>query len=448
MSQNFIACDREQELLLPPSLRDWLPEGHLAWFVLDAVEQIDLSAVYDAYRADGWGRAAFDPQMMVALLLYAYAVGERSSRGIERRLREDVAFRVIAANQNPDHATIARFRVRHEQALAGLFTQILALCAKAGLVAVGLVAMDGTRICANAAQSANRTHEGLREEVERILAEAGRIDAEEDEQFGPKRGDELPAGLADRRSRLERLRRCRQELEAEQAQAQAAYEENLRWRAQWEAEHARKLAGRRPAPPDPDAISKRKINTTDPDSRVLPRAGKEALQGYNAQAVACAGQIVLAAEIAEQTNDYGQLEPMLAATNQALAAAGINEPLQVVLADAGYWSSPQIAALKDSGIEAIVPTKAANRSTPRKKAPRQGPEAQRIEELLATPDGAALYRKRQQIIEPIFANTKFLRRIDRFQRRGLQACRAEWRLIAATHNLLKLWRAARPAIVA
>lgn len=174
MSQNFVACDREQELLLPPSLREWLPEDHLAWFVLDAVEQVDLSAVYDAYRADGWGRAAFDPQMMVALLLYAYAVGERSSRGIERRLREDVAFRVIAANQAPDHATIARFRVRHEQALGDMFTQILALCARAGLVSVGLVAVDGTRIGANAAQSANRTQEGLREEVERILAEAGR----------------------------------------------------------------------------------------------------------------------------------------------------------------------------------------------------------------------------------------------------------------------------------
>lgn len=448
MSQNFIACDREQELLLPPSLREWLPEDHLAWFVLDAVEQVDLSGVYDAYRADGWGRAAFDPRMMVALLLYAYAVGERSSRGIERRLREDVAFRVIAANQSPDHATIARFRVRHEQALSEMFTQILALCARAGLVSVGLVALDGTRICANAAQSANRTHVGLREEVERILDEAGRVDAEEDERFGRKRGDELPAGLADRRSRIERLRRCREELETEQAETQAAYEENMRWRARWEAEHGRKLAGRRPTPPDPDAISKRKINTTDPDSRVIPRAGKEALQGYNAQAVACTGQIVLAAEITKQTNDYGQLEPMIAQTNQSLADAGITEPLRVVLADAGYWSSPQITALKESGVEAIVPTKAAKRSTPRKKAPRQGPEAQQIEELLATPDGAALYRKRQQIIEPIFANTKFLRRIDRFQRRGLQACQAEWRLIAATHNLLKLWRAARPAITA
>jgi transposase len=275
VSQNFVACDREQELLLPPSLREWLPEDHLAWFVLDAVEQIDLSAVYDAYRADGWGRAAFDPSMMVALLLYAYAIGERSSRGIERRLHEDVAFRVIAANQRPDHATIARFRVRHEQALAGLFTQILALCARAGLVSVGLVALDGTRICANAAQSANRTHGGLREEVERILAEAGQVDAEEDERFGQKRGDELPAGLGDRRSRIERLRRCREELEAEHAYTQAAYEEKMRWRAEWEAENGRKLAGRKPTPPDPDALSKRKINTTDPDSRVIPERAKK-----------------------------------------------------------------------------------------------------------------------------------------------------------------------------
>jgi hypothetical protein len=236
------------------------------------------------------------------------------------------------------------------------------------------------------------------------------------------------------------------ELEAEHAQTQTAYEENLKWRAQWESEHARKLGGRKPKPPDPDAISKRKINTTDPDSRVLPRVGSAAVQGYNAQAVACTGQIVLAAEVTQQTNDYGQLAGMVAATSRSLTAAGVTEPLQVVLADAGYWSSPQIAALKESGIEAIVPTKAATRSTPRQAAPRQGPQAQRIEERLATPDGAALYRKRQQIIEPVFANTKFLRRIQRFHRRGLQACQAEWRLIAATHNLLKLWRATTPAI--
>src|SRR3954466_3658895 len=189
MAQNFIACDREQALLLPPSLREWLPAGHLAWFVLDAVEQIDLTAFYAAYRADGHGRAAHDPAMMVALVLYAYAVGERSSRRIERRLREDVAFRVIAANEAPDHATIARFRVRHEQRLAGLFTQVLGLCGEAGLVSVGVIALDGTKLHAAASGQANRGYEQIARE---ILEEAAAVDAAEDAEFGERRGDELP----------------------------------------------------------------------------------------------------------------------------------------------------------------------------------------------------------------------------------------------------------------
>jgi transposase len=406
---------------------------NLAWFVLDTVGQVDLSAVYDAYRADGWGRAAFDPQMMVALLLYGYAIGERSSRGIEQRLREDVAFRVIVVNQSPGHATIARFRVRHEQALAEMFTQILALCAKAGLVSVGLVALDGTRIAANAAQSANRTQDGLREEVEQILAEAGAIDAAEDQQFGETRGDELPAALADRRSRLQRLRCCREELEAEHAQAQAAYAENLRWRAQWEAEHARKLGGRKPIPPDPDALSKRKINTTDPDSRVLPRVGKAAVLGYNAQAVACAGQIVLAAEITQQTN---------------LRAAGADARRDQPVAGSCWHHRTATGRARRCRLLELSADRRAQRARHRSDRPDQGRNAQHAPQGAAKagsrgatnrratghPDGAALYRRRQQIIEPIFANTKFLRRIDRFHRRGLQACKAEWRLIAATHN--------------
>lgn len=445
MPQNFIACDREQELLLPPSLRDWLAEDHLAWLVLDAVEQADLDAIYGTYRADGWGRAAFDPQMMVALLLYAYAIGERSSRGIERRCREDVAFRVITANQAPDHSTIARFRARHEQALAGLFTDVLALCAKAGLVSVGLIAVDGTVIAANASAAATRTHAAIREEIDRILGEAAEIDAAEDARLGEARGDELPVELADRRSRVRRLRRCRQELEAEQAAAQAAYEDNLRWRAAWEAEHGRKLGGRKPHPPDPAALSTRKINTTDPDSRLLCRRGRTPVQGYNAQAVATAGQIIIAAELSEQVNDAGQLEPMVRAAAQQLNDIGVNDPLEVALADGGYWSAPQITALRATGVTAIVPTKAQMRSAPRTLSPRQGPEADRIDALLDTAEGAALYRRRQQIIEPVFANTKFVRRIDRFQRRGLAACRAEWKLIATGHNLLKLWRATPPA---
>ena len=239
MAQNFLACDRDQELLLPPSLREWLPEDHLAWFVLDAVDEIELSAFYGAYREDGWGRAAFEPAMMVALLLYAYAVGERSSRGIERRCREDVAFRVITANRVPDHATIARFRARHEQALAATFTQVLALCARAGLVSVGVVALDGSLLAGNASAGATRSYATIRAEVERMLAEAAEADAAEDECLGEARGDELPAGLSDPRSRRERLRRCKQQLEAEEADAQAAHQENLGWRAAWEARPTR-----------------------------------------------------------------------------------------------------------------------------------------------------------------------------------------------------------------
>jgi transposase len=293
--QNFIECDRDQELLLPPSMREWLADDHLAWFVVDAVQEMDLAAFYGAYREDGWGRAAFEPQMMVALLLYAYAVGERSSRGIERRCREDVAFRVLAANQAPDHATIARFRARHDQALADTFTEVLALCARAGLVSVGVVALDGSPISANASAAATRAYPEIRAEVERMLEEAAATDEREDAELGEARGDELPAELADSRSRRERLRRCREELESQHAAQMAAHEEHLDRRAAWEAEHGRKLTGRKPSPPAKDALQKSKINTTDPDSRPLRRTGTNPIEGYSAQVLAASGQVILAA---------------------------------------------------------------------------------------------------------------------------------------------------------
>jgi transposase len=446
VGQDFLSCDREQELLLPPSLREWLPDGHLAWFVLDAVDAIDLSAVFADYRDDGWGRAAHDPAMMVALLLYSYAIGERTSRRIERRCQEDIAFRVICANRAPDHATIARFRVRHERALAELFTDVLVLCARAGLMSVGLVAVDGSVIAANASRTATKRYGAIREEVERMLKEAADADAADDEQFGEARGDELPPELADPRSRRERLRRCKDELEAEQAQQQADYEANLSWRADWEAEHHRKLGGRKPHPPAADALAKRTINTTDPDSTVICRTGRRPVQGYNAQVVSSPEQIILAAEITQAANDSGQLEPMITATIDTLTAAGIDGSMNTVLADGGYWNSAQIGRLRDRGLEPIVPTKSSIRTKPRTLSARQGPEAQRIERILDTPEGQALYRRRQQIVEPVFAHTKTLRRIDRFQRRGLVACAAEWKLIAATHNILKLWRLSPAAI--
>ena len=291
MPQNFIACDREQELLLAPNLKEWLPPEHLAWLVLDAVQEMDLSTFYASYRHDGHGRAAHEPAMMVALLLYAYCQGQRSSRVIERECTEDVAYRVISANQRPDHTTIARFRQRHEDALAQLFGEVLAICAQAGLVSVGVIAIDGTKLHANASHHANRDYEQLARE---ILEEAESVDALEDEQFGEARGDELPPQLrtaqgrrgwlreAKRRlddkraaeakpiprSRPKRVREAKRRLEEElfvECQTNAAYEA---YRVRGVMKNGRRF-GRPPNPYQPAETPAGKVNVTDPDSRNL-----------------------------------------------------------------------------------------------------------------------------------------------------------------------------------
>jgi transposase len=289
MTQNFLSCDRDQPMLLPPDLRDWLSDDHLAWFVIDAVAELDLEPFYAAYRSDGHGRAAHDPKMMVTLFAYAYSVGERSSRGIERRCREDVAFRVICVNQVPDHATIARFRVRHEQALAGLFGRVLGLCGKAGIVDVSVIAVDGTKLAADASDGAIRTYEQIAAE---ILAEAGRIDAAEDEIQGAARGDELPERLRTPNGRGAWLREANEELERERAESpepvardRAKRLETCRrrlaadWRAErranqrYEAYRARGVMrdgrpfGSPPKPYSPPEVPEGKLNTTDPDAR-------------------------------------------------------------------------------------------------------------------------------------------------------------------------------------
>jgi transposase len=214
MGQRFISGDRDQALLLAPDVREWLPEDHLALFVIDAVEELDLAAFYGRYRQDGWGRPAYDPAVMVALVLYAYAVGVRSARAIERRCVEDVAFRVVAANLAPDHATIARFRAEHERALGELFSQVLRLCERAGLVRAGVIAVDSTKVAANASGLANMDFERLAREV---LEEAAAIDAAEDARYGDKRGDELPPELVDPSTRKRRLRELLEEIKAERA---------------------------------------------------------------------------------------------------------------------------------------------------------------------------------------------------------------------------------------
>ncbi len=459
MGQNFIACDREQTFLMPPDVREWLPESHLAWFVIDAVEEMDLAVFYAAYRADGHGRAAYEPAMMVALLLYAYARGMRSSRAIERACAEDVAYRVIAAQQRPDHATLARFVERHEDALAGLFGAVLGLCAQAGLARVGVVAIDGTKVLANASRDANVDYEQIARE---ILDEAQAVDAAEDEAYGEARGDELPPELAsaqgrrkwlreaqrglDRRreqearpiprSRPARLKEAKRRLDEElftECQANAAYEA---YRARGVMKNGRRF-GAPPKPYQPPATPEGRVNLTDPDSRVV-KGLRGFIQGYNAQAVTNEHQLVIAAEVMVTSPDFGHLEPMLNAARGELKAAGVTEQPEVVLADAGYWHHEQMKAIGERGIELLIPPDSS-----RRKGARPGWEGgayTAMRERLATDRGAELYGKRQPMIEPVFGQTKFNRRIDRFQRRGRHAARTEWRLITATHNLLKLWR--------
>lgn len=445
--------------MLPPSLREWLPEGHLAWTILEAVEEMDLSAFYSAYRVDGHGRPAYEPSMMVALLLYAYARGNRSSRGIERACVEDVAYRVIAANHAPDHSTIAEFRKRHEAAIAGLFSEVLALCAEAGLAKVGVIAVDGTKVQANASRFANLDYEQI---ARQILAEHDRVDSEEDELYGDKRGDELPVEVSKHngrrawlreakrrleekraaearpvpRSRQERLkeskRRLEEDLEAER-QANAAYED---WRAKGiSADGARRMSAARMKPYRPPDTPQGKVNITDPDSREV-KTVRWVIQGYNPQAVVNDQHVVIAAEVTADSSDFGHLEPMVAATRAELQKIGVDETPGVLLADAGYWHNEQMDNVTANGITLLCPPEAATR-----KGTRPGWNGGRyawMRRLLATEHGQQLYRKRKVMIEPVFAQMKFNRRFDRFHRRGRAAARSEWRLLAATHNLLKL----------
>jgi transposase len=501
MAQNFIECDRDQSFLMPPSLRDWVAGDHLVWTVLEAVGEMDLDAFYGAYRADGHGRAAYDPSMMVALLLYAYARGNRSSRGIERECQEDVAYRVIAANRVPDHSTIAEFRKRHEAALSELFGGVLVLCREAGLVQVGVIAVDGTKVHASASNMANRDYQQIAQE---ILEEAAQIDAEEDELYGEARGDELPEQLRTPEGRRRAIKEAKERLKAKRGQEPDSDTEGAKvsleldqerivardqGREGWLREGRRQLddhrqenaqpvsrdragrllAGERrlaedldveceanaayeayrergvmkdgrpfggpPRPYQPPEEPAGKVNTTDPDSKNL-KAFRGYVQGYNAQAVVTEAQIVIAAEVNVDPQDFGHLGPMVDAAKNELENAGVQEQPDVVVADAGYWHHQQMDDIAAEGIAVLVPPDSKKRKTTRPGW--DGGRYAWMRTLLASDHGRELYEKRHKVIEPVFGQIKFNRKIDRFQRRGRAAVRSEWRLAAMTHNLLKL----------
>jgi transposase len=450
MAYNFLRADRNQPFLLPPDLRDWLPQGHLAWFLLDVVDQLDLAPFYLAHRDDGHGHPAYDPKLLLGVLLYGYCLGVRSSRQLERRCVEDLAFRVLAANQTPDHVTIARFRVRHEQALAGFLVESLKLCAAAGMVQVGTVALDGTKLAGNAADKANRTQEKLEGEV----AETGR-------RGRPARGSAVrrrawgratpgaceqgrPAGAAAPGQGPTGGRRRRAGAGLPAARGRPHRGSTAKGRK------PRTLKRRPQETPNPEATA----NVTDPDSRFL-HTRNGTVQGYNAQAVTTLEQVIVAAELTDEANDIHQLEPMLKATATTLAAAGIDDRPEAALADSGYWSIDNLTTIPDAPELLIPPAKHGRQGKPRKDGK---PSASRSDGLraamkakLASDDGKARYAKRRETVEPAFGQIKEQQGARRFMRRGMRACNAEWKLLCGTHNLLKLWRrtitqrAARPA---
>jgi len=464
MGKCFRSDDLNQNLLLPPSLHDWLPEKHLARFLAEIVEVLDLGAIYGSYEEkDGRGQAAYAPAMMVRLLLYGCCTGTYSSRKIEAKTYDDVAFRYLAADEHPDHATVAEFRKRHLAALAGLFVQVLQLCQKAGLVKLGHVAIDGSKIQANAskhkAMSYGRMEEAekkLREEVEALLQKADAVDAEEDQKYGKgQREESLPEELARRESRLAKIRAAKAQLEAEAQQKaeeeKRAAEAKLAQREEQEARSGKKVGGRKPQVPDPASAlpeAKAQRNFTDPESRIMPDGSHKGsfLQGYNAQiAVDGQAQIIVAAEVTQATNDKHQLAAMLEQVEQNTGS----KP-QAASADTGYWDAKQMKDERVQGVDLYVATgKQKHGEAPppvEEPAPELRGETSLLEQMkqkLKSPAGRDVYRMRKAIVEPVFGQIKEWRGFRRFLLRGLRKVGAEWKLICLTHNLLKLFRSGR-----
>jgi transposase len=454
MGKMFRAYDMSQLLLLPPDLRQWLRDDHLALYVSDIVEQLDLSAIVNAYE-EGRGRPPYHPQMMVKLLIYGYCVGKLSSRKIEQSTYDDVAFRVLSGNQQPDHASIAEFRKRHLEELAKLFVQVLQLCERAGLVKLGHVAIDGTKIKANASKSQTMTYGRLQEaeqqlaaEVARLLSEAERVDDEEDELYGPgKRGDELPEELRQRESRLARIRELKADLEREakeaaEQQAAVAKQKNEE-RLQQAKERGQKAQGRLNKVIDPEQVApaaKAKRNFTDIESRMMKdHASNTFVQGYNAQlGVDAQWQIIVAATVVQAGNDQEQLLPVLASVKQNLGQLPAR-----VSADAGYFSTAAVTAAALKTVAVHVPP---NEREPEAweyegPLPAEATVQERMWHKLKSKDGAAVYNQRKAIVEPVFAYLKHVRGFRQFLLRGRQRVEAEWLLMCLTHNILKMFRA-------
>ena len=461
MGQNFYPDTIDQTLMFPPSLHEWLPEAHLARFLVDVVSSLDLSSIYKSYQEkDGRGQAAYAPEMMVRVLLYGYATGVYSSRKIQTRTFEDVAFRYLSGDQHPDHATIAEFRKRHLDALSDLFTQALLLCWEAGLVKLGHVAIDGTKIKANASKHKamsykrmNETEARLKQEIDALLAAAEKTDAEEDAQHGKDvRGDELPVELQRRESRLQKIGEAKAALEQEAKEKavrqRAETEQKLAEREEEERRTGKKKRGRKPEAHDPEQAKPEDTaqrNFVDPESRIMPDGANKGsfVQGYNAQiAVDSASQVIVAAEVTQETNDKKQLVPMI-----AQMAANLEQKPEKVSADTGYFSEANVTDESVKDVDLYVATGRDQHNgvveTSSNPPPSDASPKEAMRHKLRTATGRAVYKMRKAIVEPVFGQIKEQRGFRRFSLRGQQNVRREWRLVCAVSNLLKLFRAGR-----
>ena len=461
MSRIYLSYDPEQRLLLPPDLREWLPEGHLALFISDVVDELDLSAILRHYESgDGRGRPPYHPLMMVKLLVYGYCIGKVSSRKIEQATHEDVGFRVLACNQHPDHDSIANFRQLHLAELAGLFVQVLKMCERAGLVKLGHVAIDGSKLRANASKHKAMSYDRMCEkeqqlvaEVARLLKEAEETDAAEDGRYGKGvRGDELPAELARRESRLRKIHEAKASLEAEAKEqakaAAAAVEAKLAERKQREEETGKKTPGRAPQVVNVDEAkpkAKAQRNFTDPESRIMKDGATGSFeQSYNAQiAVDGQAQIIVAATLTQAANDKQQLVPVLEEVK-----TNVGRLPEKVTADSGYFSTVAVTSEVINTVDLYVTPDRSQQTEEMAELPAASPPPfeldqdviARMREKLKSEHGRAVYKQRKMIVEPVFGQVKEVRGFRRFSFRGLQKNEAEWSLICLTHNLLKLFR--------
>ncbi len=439
MSHNFRDYDQDQLFLMPPSVQEWVKEDSLARFLSEVIDGMDargrLDAFYAPYRVDGWGAPAFHPVMMLKVLLYAYTNGVTSSRRIEAMLEVDIAFRYLAANNQPDFRTINGFRTTHLDALLGVFVDVLELCRDAGMVKLGRVALDGHRVAGDASLSENRKRERLEQQVQELLDEAALIDARENQQHGPDaRGDELPSGLKDPRKRAEHLQRALEELQKREGARRAEQEERIALREEEERESGRKKRGRKPKPAAEVKLPEdARVNRTDPESRVMKGRNGQYLQGYNGQAmVDCESQVIVAQELTNEQADVNLLAPMLARCEEQAGA----RPEQA-LVDAGYWSEENGALDGQGGTDLLIATMRWARENP-----DQHPQRDRMDAKLEKEEGKAAYAQRGSTVEPVFGQM-VTRGLNRFRLRGKKKAGLEWSLWCTTHNLLKLWRHGR-----